>query len=225
MPEVDTIVIIGNGPSMKSVNLNWFDGVHTFGMKNAYRFYSRVHWWPTYFGNFDVMSLQKNVKDYQRIVMDPNVPVQKFFMAVPVCNSPRLKLLRMRGELYEFGNTWETFGNGRNTAVNCAQAAVCMGYKRMLLIGIDCRWKHAPNAMGPYTVEDPSLDKDYFFDGYRRRGEVCNAPKPGIFHIPAWEKFGEFASECGVEVVNCSSVSTLECFPKSTLERELPVTG
>jgi len=221
MPEVDTIVIMGNGPSLKGVDFALFDGVHTFGMKNAYRFFEKVGWWPTYFGNFDVMSLQKNVRDYQRIVQDPDIPVKTFFMAVPVCESPRLRVLRMRGELYQFGSTWETFGDGGNTAVNCAQAAVCLGYKRILLIGIDCKWDHTPEVRGPYTVTDSSANKDYFFDDYKRQGEVYNAPKPEIFHFPAWAYFLKFAKENDVQVINCSSISKLGLMQMSSLEAEL----
>lgn len=221
MPEVDTIVVIGNGPSARDIDWGLFDNVHTFGMKNAYRFFMKKGWWPTYFGNFDVMSLQKNVGDYQKIVRDPSIPVKMFFMAVPICTSPRLKVLKMRSGLYQFGTTWETFGDGGNTAVNCAQAAVCMGYRKIVLIGVDCVWRHTPRVTGPYTVVDPAANKDYFFDDYKRLGDVCNAPRPNLYHIPAWRRFGEFAADCGVEVVNCSPFSQLGFFRLSSLEREL----
>jgi len=223
MPEVDTIVIIGNGPSMRGVDFSIFDGVHTFGMKHAFRFFRQINWWPTYYGCFDHLSLEERVKSYQELVNDPEVTVQTFFFLRPICSSPRLRHIRfIRAKLYSFGKTFAEFGDGGNTAVNCAQVAVCLGYRRILLIGIDCNWENVPKgAEGRYSIPGDVASRDYFFDGYKLDGEVFHAPRPQIYHFPAWQKFGEFARKEGIEVVNCSPISKLAYFRKSTLEAEL----
>ena len=42
----DTIVIMGNGPSLKDVDFAKLDGFDTFGLNSAYRAYERMDWWP-----------------------------------------------------------------------------------------------------------------------------------------------------------------------------------
>jgi len=222
MPEIDTIVIMGNGPSLRGVDLRVFDGVHTFGMKNAHRLFRQTGWWPTYYGCFDEVSMQAQSQTYKELIEDPKVTVRRFFLLAKVSDSPRCCHLRFAcGGERGLGASLDDFRDGGNTAVNCAQVAVCLGYRRMLLIGVDCKWKNAPTALGTYVVSDPAESSDYFFDGYKRKGEVYNAPCPGYFHLPAWSAFAKYAEEHGVAVVNCSQISMLECFPKSTLEAEL----
>ena len=49
----DTIVVMGNGPSLKDVDFDMLNKVDTFGLNSAYRAYERMDWWPTYHGCFD----------------------------------------------------------------------------------------------------------------------------------------------------------------------------
>ena len=53
MTNNETIVIMGNGPSLKDVDFSMLDGIDTFGLNSAYRAYPRLDWWPTYHGCFD----------------------------------------------------------------------------------------------------------------------------------------------------------------------------
>ena len=53
MNREDTIIIMGNGPSLGDVDFSVLDGYDTFGLNSAYRAYSRLDWWPTYHGCFD----------------------------------------------------------------------------------------------------------------------------------------------------------------------------
>jgi hypothetical protein len=79
MSEVDTILIMGNGPSMTGVDPRMFPPIHTFGMKNAYRFFRRISWWPTYFGCFDYTAVGERIEEFRELVLDPEVTVERFF--------------------------------------------------------------------------------------------------------------------------------------------------
>ncbi len=48
-----TLVIMGNGPSLKKIDFDLLRSVDTFGLNAAYRAYPRLNWWPTYHGCFD----------------------------------------------------------------------------------------------------------------------------------------------------------------------------
>lgn len=75
----------------------------------------------------------------------------------------------------------------------------------MLLIGVDLGGKHC-HPDHPEPLGNPNEDR---FALFRRQFE-----KYAAAHIPA-----------GVEVLNCSPVSTLECFPKVSLDEALCVTA
>lgn len=221
MRESDTIVIMGNGPSMLGVDPRTFPAVDTFGMKNAYRFFRRVSWWPTYFGCFDYTAAGERADEFGELLTDPSVTVRRFFFLRKICESDRLQVVRLReGEPFE--GTFEKFGDGGNTATNCAHVAACLGYSRILLIGIDCKWKYAPSQAGAYEVNNPRASRDYFISDYKRLGEKYNAPVPETYHFPGWRRFADFAAANEIEVVNCSPSSALECFRKSTLAAEMP---
>jgi len=221
MRQNDAIVIMGNGPSMTGVDpRNFGPAVDTFGMKNAYRFFRRISWWPTYFACFDYTAAGERIDEFRALILDPEVTVEQFFFLKKICESDRIRAVQLQpGKPFE--GTFNTFGDGGNTATNCAHVAACLGYRKILLIGVDCNWKHVPQTPGAYEVADVRASCDYFISDYKKVGEKYNAPMPDTYHFPGWRNFAEYAEGAGLEVVNCSPESALECFRKSTLSQEL----
>ncbi|GAI03594.1 unnamed protein product, partial [marine sediment metagenome] len=60
----DTIVIMGNGPSLKDVDFDMLNGFDTFGLNAAYRAYERMDWWPKYHGCFDYIVTESHKENY-----------------------------------------------------------------------------------------------------------------------------------------------------------------
>jgi hypothetical protein len=48
MSNKDTIIVMGNGPSLADVDFKTLKGFDTFGLNSAYRAYDRLDWYPTY---------------------------------------------------------------------------------------------------------------------------------------------------------------------------------
>lgn len=94
-------------------------------------------------------------------------------------------------------------GSGRNSGFQAINLAVQFGAIRIMLIGFDLQGSHYYGRNNWLRAGNPD---EHQFDRCRLAYQQ-NAP-----HL----------KELGVDVVNVSPVSTINCFRRSTIERELP---
>jgi hypothetical protein len=227
----ETIIVMCNGPSLKEVDFESLNNYNTFGMNGAYRYYYKHNWWPRYFACFDNIVTQNHAAAYKKMIEDPNVPIERFFLLQGVTTHPKLSVLRLSPTKYTFSLDFNKFGNGGNTGANSCQSALCMGYKKIILLGADCNYVEVVDGAKEFKWNNkwpklrmektPDKNPNYFFDDYQQEGDVYNFPQASIFHQPGWNALSEFAKANGIDIVNCSDISTLTCFRKSTLDKEL----
>jgi glycosyltransferase involved in cell wall biosynthesis len=225
----DTLVVLGNGPSLRDFDFTSLDkwGYHTIGMNAAYRFWYRANWFPTYHACFDYIVTQSHAENFRRLIENEKSPIKQHFLLKPISNHPKLKVLKLHGRTGSLSDKFETFGYGGCTGVNCCQVGICLGYKRLVLLGIDANYKQIVD--GAQETEDgrlqmvstPAKNPNYFFDDYQQTGDRYNTPNQQIFHIPAWRSLARFTRARKIDVVNCSPISELDCFRKSPLKKEI----
>ena len=220
------ILIIGNGPSTKELADVGFDkipaDVDTFGMGAAYRHYERVQWWPTYYAWADTKVVHSHREELKRIIEDPNVGTRRFYFSRPISRHPRFERI-----------THSTTGDF------CFRKAVELGYREIYLIGIEGSYveeiaesrplsEHEFKQLGYEELnlpldfrnklliitETPRTNPNYFFDDYQRAGDVYSLPQAAR-HREIWSESVssiEALKEC--EVINLSSISRIEAFPR-----------
>lgn len=222
-----TLLVICNGPSLGEVDFDWFAKVDTIGMNGAYRKYPDLGWYPKYFCCFDYKVTDHHASAWKAMIEDSNVPIEQYFFTKHISNSPKLKVLQLHGGTGCFSDRFETFGCGGNTGVNACQVGVCLGYKRILIIGADCNYtddidgsKRVGNTTTMVIERMPETNPNYFWQDYQLPGDVYNIPRAQEFHAPAWNAFSRFAEQKKIDVAMCTS-STLTCFRKSSLPAEL----
>ena len=92
-----TILIIGNGPSAKELAAYGFDRIpphiDTFGMGLAYKEYSRLGWWPTYYACADKKVVKNKENTIKSLILDPKVTVKRFFFPLDLAKSDRLEVI------------------------------------------------------------------------------------------------------------------------------------
>jgi hypothetical protein len=44
----DPLIIMGNGPSLASINFQDLTGYDCLGIKASYKIYEKINWWPKY---------------------------------------------------------------------------------------------------------------------------------------------------------------------------------
>lgn len=223
---IKTLIIVGNAPSLCEVNWDLLHSVDTIGMNGAYRFYPEMGWYPKYFCCFDRRVAKHHARGYISMIMDESIPIDHYYFEYQIINHPKVTRLGFHGSFGTFSDKFETFGNGGSTGANAAQVGVCLGYKKLILVGIDAdyvNYVEGSKRRGQELVmiKTPDRNPNYFWNDYQREGDVYNVPAANNYHLPGWKRFAAFADTVGVEVVVCSSTSKIDCFRRSTLEKEL----
>ncbi|WP_295508757.1 6-hydroxymethylpterin diphosphokinase MptE-like protein, partial [Accumulibacter sp.] len=235
----DSILVIGNGPSTRKLIdyglSNLPDGLDTFGMGAAYRYFEEVDWWPTYYAWCDMKVVHSHFSEFKRIVESPNIATttRKFFFSLPVSKS----------------DTFEQIPHG-STGDFCFRKAAELGYKNIYIIGVegnyveeisesrpldddeyknlgfDQLFQHfeniVPDKKEAYRIfrdnlriikETPTENPNYFFDSYQRKGDVFSLPRSQT-HRNAWKKSVTTTKQDGVHFFNLSESSQIENIPK-----------
>ena len=225
-----TIVIMGNGPSLADVDFALLDGYDTFGLNSAYRAYYRMDWWPTYHGCFDYRVTDNHEKSFVDLINTKKI--KKHFYIRNISNNNNFQFVnllsfgttdRMNSSVKDFAN----FHDNGNSGANACSVAVCLGYEKIVLLGVDCNYvefidgckKDGPGGL--VMEKTPDKNPNYWFDDYQQKGDEYNVPAGLSFHMPTWNKFAYRAAHAGVEVVNCSPISNLKCFKKMSLKEAL----
>ena len=228
-----TLILMGNGPSLKDVDFDMLEGFDTFGLNSAYRAYERMNWWPTYHGCFDYRVTECHRESFVNLI--ENSPIKRCFYIVNISDSSNLQYINMK----EYGSTnkwnnklsdYDEFHDNGNSGANASSAAICMGYEKIVLIGVDCNYVEfvegsKKDGAGLIIEKTPDINPNYWFDDYQQAGDKYNVPRGTDFHLPTWNMFAYRAAHAGVEVVNCSPVTTLRCFKKMKLEDALGISN
>tara|TARA_B100000035_G_C21033076_1_gene569418 strand:+ start:2476 stop:3168 length:693 start_codon:yes stop_codon:yes gene_type:complete len=225
-----TLIIMGNGPSLKDVDFDMLEGFDTFGLNSAYRAYPRLNWWPTYHGCFDYR-VTDNHKD-KFIDLINSGKIKKHFYIRNLSdkeNFQHVNLLpfgstnRMNNKIEDF----ENFHDNGNSGANASSVGVCLGYKKIILVGVDCNYvefvdgskKDGPGGL--VMEKTPDKNPNYWFDDYQQKGDEYNVPAGLSFHMPTWNLFAYRAAHANIEVINCSPITTLRGFKRMPLKEAL----
>ncbi len=223
----DLIIVMGNGPSLKDVDFNMLDGLNTFGLNSAYRAYERLDWWPKYHGCFDYVVTDSHEKNFLNLI--DNSPIEKCFYIKNISdNKSNFQFVNL--QKYETTSFWncqiedfDFFHDNGNSGANACSSAVCMGYKKIILLGVDCNYvEHVDGSTQKGAILEmertPDTNPNYWFDDYQQKGDQYNIPDGIKFHLPTWNTFAYNAAQNNIEIINCSPITTLRCFRRMPLE-------
>ena len=225
----DVLVIMGNGPSLKDLNWDSLEGCDTFGLNGAYRIYEKMNWYPTYHGCFDQIVTDCHQENFIKLINTGKI--QRHFYINNMSDKPNFTHINMQlyGRTNHVNKTPEDFkfftDNG-NSGVNACSVGMCLGYKKIVLVGVDCNYKNyvegaVPHKTGLKMAKTPSKNPNYWFDDYQQKGDEYNIPRGDQFMKPTWCAFSSIAKENGVRIINSSSASKLDCYEKIPLEEAI----
>lgn len=216
---------MGNGPSLAEVDFFSLKNVDTFGLNLAFREFSRIDWAPTYFGSFDMNTAQRHSDELEKYISSED-RISKFFFPNKISSDNRVVRVRIKKDPKLLATSFESFYTGGNSGIDACQAGLIMGYKKLIIVGVDADYNEIlaeSKQIKGYLKIDKKIDKNpnYWFNDYQRVGDIYNQPKANIFHIPMWKRFADKVSNIGVDIVNCSSKSKVNCFRRGDLIEEL----
>lgn len=233
--EKKTLVVMGNGPSLRNVDLDILRNYDTFALNCSFRIFDKIQWWPTYHGSFDYNCVSQHKESLVDLLSNEN-PIKKCFYVKNISNSNKFQFI----DLIPFGtsNKWNSskkdfnsFNDGGNSAINACQVGICMGYNRILLIGVDCNYVEVPGATikigngKERVIKQIKNNPNYWFDEYQKVGDTFSSPQTKKFHLNPWKQFSRKCNENEINIINCSKISKLECFNVSTLSKEMGISS
>ncbi len=212
---MSSIVVIGNGPSLKGFDLAALGARPSLGMNAAYRHWDRIGWYPTYYACLDDIVVMSHADAISNMVREqrcrafflhanilerhpwletrPDVFFLEAFIDGPVVDAPRRKWNIPQLDCRMF---WHSAAMKVTTGSHAVRFARYLGYTDILLLGIDASYvqviDQAAENDGRLTIaRTPDSNPNYFFDDYQQQGDVYNRPTParygdGNFHADAF---------------------------------------
>ncbi len=235
-----TLVVIGNGPSLRDFDFHSLRGADTLGMNAAYRYWDRIEWYPDHYCCLDDQLIETHHEEIQRLVHSGCVRsafvAGNYLILHPEdADNPRITVLD------EFSRHWaerrgKSFGRDFvshpafqssdtrkvTTGAYAVRYGAFLGYRRLALIGIDLRYVELlPEAKlqqeGGIALEitaTPDKNPNYFFDDYQRAGDRYNVPNPAQHDFDlnpqSFEVLARDFESLPVLIVNCNPGSELE---------------
>lgn len=219
-----TLLIVGNGPSLKGFDFDRLRNFDCLGMNAAYRYWHEIGWYPRYYACLDtVVGLSHKDEIAELIRSADKYGIEYFFLrpnlveALPggLGASPSVIVFD-----YMCVHRLGELPSGITTGSHSAVIAALLGYGRLALLGIDCNYvaevQGSKRAEG-YVLEmaeTPKENPNYFFAGYQAAGDKYNLPNPSPdLHVRSWRTVAPFLKENGMKIWNCSPISRVDAFP------------
>lgn len=237
----DTLVILGNGPSLKYVMGNpayraILKKYDTFGLNAAYRAYDELDFWPTYHGCLDMIVVESHLENYRNILPKLKMMflLSEDHLGNDIVNFEHPNLTKIRfDQRYRDSNEkiiserFDQFRNWQNSGCNCVQIGLMLGYKRVVLLGMDANYKEVLNEADvtrddKYRWDHLQITKEvtsndnYWFSGYQQVGDKYNIPNANKYHLPAWNALG--LSDHKDKIVNCTTETKITTITRRSFE-------
>jgi FkbM family methyltransferase len=220
-----TLVILGNGPSLKGFDFARFRDFDAIGMNAAYRYWGEIGWYPRYYICLDKVVGLSHKDPIARLIRErAKNGIEGFLLRRNLIDElPRdladldcvLDFDRLMTDHALLSPTPITTGS------HAALFGVLLGYDRMVLMGIDNNYvEKVPGAEEKggtvlELAETPADNPNYFFSNYQVAGDRFNIPNPlPDMHRNSWRAVAPILAERSVKVWNGSAISTVDVFER-----------
>lgn len=222
-------VVVGNGPSLRTRDLDRLQQTVTFGSNKIWLAYDRTNWRPTYYSVEDHLVLQNNRDHIEAL-------------------SGSLKIFpaNMRGFGYHSGDTifapflppksfedplsdpeFPAFSHdlshgiawGSTIVYSQIQMALYMGCREIILIGLDHRYELPKEKHGNRYVD--AGERNHFHPGYRAPGEVWHQPNLDVLEV-SYAKARKICDASGVALRNASRETSLDVIERADFDQLFP---
>lgn len=220
--DASTLFLLGNGPSLKRIDLHALSPFASLGMNAAYRYWREIGWRPRYYACLDtVVGLSHKDAIAELIGETGDKAIEQFLLRDnlisalgPAAASERV----LNFDALRFAHPILRpcpITTGSHAALWAATA----GFRKIVLLGIDGNYVErveGARARGGIELEivEENANPNYFFDGYQQKGDRYNLPnpRPGL-HVDAWEIAAALLRHEKVQVVNGNPDSAIRFFP------------
>lgn len=226
----ETLVLLGNGPSLRGFDFAQLRGMDTLGMNAAYRYWREIGWYPRYYACLDTVVGMSHRDDIEAMVVDAGrLGIDLFLLRESLIRtfSPAA---RRSLHVVDFDAIAGAGGlldiSSVTTGSHAALFGALLGYQTLLLMGVDGNYVEIVEGaeVREGTVleltSQPAHNPNYFFEGYQAPGDRYNVPNavPDL-HLQCWRDVGARLAARGVAIWNGSVTSKVDAFPHRQFER------
>lgn len=222
--------ILGNGPSLKDIDLHQLTPYSTLGMNAAYRHWDRINWRPTHYACLDTVVGISHLDEIRRLIREGRDGESGSSTAPPQigtfalrhnviealgadADDPRVidfDALRARTALLRHGLV--------TTGSHSLLWMIHLGFDPIILLGIDGNYKEIVSGARKKTglvleIIEQQDNPNYFFPDYQLPGDRYHVPNPipGL-HAEAWVDAARGLGERAA-VANGNPDSSVRIFP------------
>lgn len=201
--------IIGNGPSLKQMDLSCLKNEYTIGMNRFYLMFPELDFKTSYFVSINDLVVEQCAADLQALDIPTFIswrgrqwvnPREKLYYLFTTYTGPKFAR-DIRGRLWE----------GATVTYASMQVAFHLGFKQVILIGVDHNFatKGKPNTTIVSQDDDPNhFSGSYFGKGFRWQLPDLDTSEQG--YIRAREAY----REAGREILDATVGGKLTVYPK-----------
>jgi hypothetical protein len=212
--------IIGNGPSLRTEDLEKLNNEITFAFNRIYYIFNKTTWRPTYYCSEDEKVILSSIKEINKLELE-----NKFF-PVNVPWDYNIHFKNSINYIFEIGdsNVEPEFSEnivkriywGNTVAYTAIQIAVYMGIKEIYLLGVDHNFSKMINDKGE-TINDPSV-KDYFCEDYNNAKDDLYTPNVEL-STRAFTAAKRYADKNNIKIYNATRGGKLEVFERVDFDK------
>ena len=201
--------IIGNGPSLKQMDLSLLRDEFTIGMNRIYLMFSELGFTTTYFLTVNSLVIEQCAQDIQDLSIPKFLSWRSRKLIQP---TPDMVFLHTTYSGPGFakdarGRIWE----GATVTNVALQLAFYMGFEQAILIGVD----HSYSAQGKpnTTIVSQGADSDHFHAGYFGKGFRWQLPDLETSER-GYYMARQAYQDAGRQVLDATQNGKLTIFPK-----------
>ncbi|MCD6401094.1 MAG: DUF115 domain-containing protein [Anaerolineales bacterium] len=202
-------IIIGNGPSLKKMDLSLLKNEITFGMNRIYLLFPELGFPTTYYVSVNSLVIEQCAQDIRDLPIPQFLSWRSRKLIMPSDNTMFLHTTYTGPKFAKDIRTriWE----GATVTYVALQLAFYMGFQQVILIGIDHSFtsKGKPNT----TIVSQGDDPDHFDSKYFGKGFRWQLPDLDTSEF-AYRLAKKTYEENGREVLDATIGGKLEVFPK-----------
>lgn len=213
--------IIGNGPSLRTKDLEALRDEVTFAANRIYRLYDETDWRPTFWMCVDPYIL---AEDHDLIEKLPGMRfVSDIAEQYGVLANETLYMIHNHQPYYinKYSSKIQVpfsedvsrgFEAGETVTYNAIQFAAYMGFTQIFLLGVDHNYSQKMNEKGQLQI-DRSV-RDYFGDVKTENYNIQNFP----VSTKAYYSARAYADTHGIQIFNATRGGKLEVFPRVSFD-------
>lgn len=201
-----TCIVIGNGPSLKSVSRDFIGSYPSFGTNRIF-----LRGAPTYYVCVNPLVFAADVDKILGISSDLIFLPNSFGV-----EGDKVVPMKMTGDRI-FGDPISGFYEGWTVTFVCLELASWMGFKTVLLVGVDHKYDLPEGVQGGDVVRSNGPDPNHFSEDYFGPGYEYHAPDLRKSEYAYRLAFSHFQRNGG-RVLNLTEGTALNIFPRMTIE-------